>query len=143
MSDNSACDSLHHHILLQRLSASFGLTDKPLEWLLFFLSERTNCIVFGSTRSSWVLAPFGVPQVRCWAQCFMLSKRLVLGFCWRHVGFCTSYMMVMCRPTSITAPIAWWVAVHQMCQAMDALSTWLASNRLLLSASKTQIHLVG
>src|ERR1043165_10016509 len=98
MSVSSAFDSLDHHLLLQRLSASFGLTEKPIEWLLSFLLERTNCIVFGSSRSSWDLAPFGVPQVRCSTHCFMFSKRLVLGSCWRHVGFCTSYMMVMCRP---------------------------------------------
>ena len=59
---SSAFDSVDHSILLQRLSTSFGLTDKPLEWLCSFLSERTNCVTFGSSRSAWVLAPFGVPQ---------------------------------------------------------------------------------
>ena len=59
---SSAFDSVDHSILLQRLSTSFGLTDKPLEWLRSFLSERTNCVTFGSSRSAWVHAPFGVPQ---------------------------------------------------------------------------------
>src|SRR6218665_1157395 len=34
-------------------------------------------------------------------------------------------------------------AVAQMCLAMDALSAWLASNRLLLNASKTQFIWLG
>src|SRR6218665_2200171 len=59
---SSEFDSVDHNILLQRLSISFGLTDKPLEWLSSFLSECTNCVTFGSSRSAWVHAPFGVPQ---------------------------------------------------------------------------------
>src|SRR6218665_3198424 len=34
-------------------------------------------------------------------------------------------------------------AVAQMCLAIDALSAWLASNRLLLNASKTQFIWLG
>ena len=35
------------------------------------------------------------------------------------------------------------MAVRQMCQAMDALSNWLASNRLVLNSSKTQFIWLG
>ena len=49
---SSAFESVDHSILLQRLSISFGLTDKPSEWLSSFLSDRTNCAVFGSSRSA-------------------------------------------------------------------------------------------
>jgi len=35
------------------------------------------------------------------------------------------------------------MAVQQMCRAMDALSGWLASNRLLLNTSKTQFIWLG
>jgi len=59
---NSAFDSVDRSILFQRLSTSFGLTDKPLEWFRFFLSEHTYCATFGSSRSAWVHAPFGIHQ---------------------------------------------------------------------------------
>ena len=59
---SSAFDSVDHTILLQRLSVSFGLTGKPLDWLSSFLTDRLNCVVFGSSRSRWVPALFGVPQ---------------------------------------------------------------------------------
>ena len=59
---SAAFDSVDHSILLQRLSISFGLAGAPLEWLRSFLSEPTNCVVVGSSRSRWVPAPFGVPQ---------------------------------------------------------------------------------
>src|SRR6218665_3026174 len=58
----SAFDSVDHSSLPQCLSTSFGLTDKPLEWLHSYLSERTNCVTFGSSMSAWVHAPFGVPK---------------------------------------------------------------------------------
>src|SRR6218665_4056824 len=64
---SAAFDSVDHSILLNRLSVSFGLIGKPLEWLRSFL---THCAVVGSSRSSWVgssrsswvPALFGVPQ---------------------------------------------------------------------------------
>ena len=37
-------------------------TDQPLAWLKSFLSDRSSCVVIGPSRSSWVPAPFGVPQ---------------------------------------------------------------------------------
>jgi len=59
----SAFDSVDHSSLIQRLPTSLGLTDRPLKWIRFFLSERTNCVTFGSSRSASVHVPLGVPQV--------------------------------------------------------------------------------
>ena len=73
---SSAFDCVDHDILLQRLSTSFGLMDQPLAWLRSFLSERTNSVLFGTSRSVWVPAPFGVPQGSVWDHCFMLFIRL-------------------------------------------------------------------
>jgi len=41
----------------------FGLEDQPLEWLKSFLSDRSNCGVFGSSRSPWVSAILGCHKV--------------------------------------------------------------------------------
>ena len=58
----TSVDWVDHSILLNRLSVSFGLTGKPLEWLRSLLTDRTHCVVVGSSRSCWVPALFGVPQ---------------------------------------------------------------------------------
>ena len=55
---SAAIGSVDHSILIKRLSVSFGLT----EWLRSFLTDRTHCVVAGSSRSSWVPALFGMPQ---------------------------------------------------------------------------------
>src|SRR6218665_2793038 len=59
---SSSLDSVDHSILIQRLTTSFSLVDQPLAWLKSFLSDRSSCVVIGPSRSSWVPAPFGVPQ---------------------------------------------------------------------------------
>ena len=98
---SAAFDSVDHSILLQRLSISFGLAGAPLEWLRSFLSERTNCVVVGASRSRWVLAPFGVPQGSVLGPLLyilytvgissLLSTSLL-------VASCTNSMLMMCRP---------------------------------------------
>ena len=56
---SAAFDTVDHEILLKRLSVSFGLSDTLLLWLRSYLTERSLCVVHGS---SWVPAPFGLPQ---------------------------------------------------------------------------------
>src|SRR5688572_26922871 len=67
---SSAFDSVDHSILLQRLSTSFGLVNQPLDWLTSFLTDRSNCVVLGSSRSLWVLPLLGCPRVLSWAHCY-------------------------------------------------------------------------
>src|SRR6218665_528852 len=59
---SAAFDTVDHEILLKRLNVSFGFSGTLLLWLRSFLSERSLCVVHGSYRSSWVPAPFGLPQ---------------------------------------------------------------------------------
>src|SRR6218665_1682416 len=59
---SSAFDMMDHEILLQRLETSFGLSGVPLNWFRSYLSVRSQMVVLGDTRSSWVPVQFGVPQ---------------------------------------------------------------------------------
>src|SRR6218665_746264 len=59
---SAAFDTVDHEILLKRLNVSFGFSGPLLLWLRSFLSERSSCVVPGPSRSSWVPAPFGLPQ---------------------------------------------------------------------------------
>src|SRR6218665_2633066 len=55
-------DTVDHEIRLKRLNVSFGLSGTLLLWLGSYLTERSLCVVHESSRSSWVPAPFGLPQ---------------------------------------------------------------------------------
>jgi len=63
---SSAFDTVHHDILLTRLSRSFGVCGNVLSWMRSYLSGRTYTVRFGSTESSSRGMLCGVPKVRCW-----------------------------------------------------------------------------
>src|SRR5688572_24456635 len=51
-----------HEILLQRLETSCGLKGSPLLWLRTYLSDRTQMIISGDSRTQWVPVELGFPQ---------------------------------------------------------------------------------
>ena len=59
---SSAFDMVDHEILLKRLETSYGLQVIPLQWLRSYLSERTQIIVSGNSRTKWLPITMVVPQ---------------------------------------------------------------------------------
>src|ERR1700733_5786350 len=59
---SAAFDTVDLNILLKRLQISFGISATFLNWLEFFLNDRSLCALDGSSRSLWVPAPYGLPQ---------------------------------------------------------------------------------
>ena len=59
---SSAFDMVDHDILLNRLEISFGLSGPPLLWFRSYLTNRTQMVILGDSRTSWVPVKFGVPQ---------------------------------------------------------------------------------
>src|SRR6218665_1945644 len=135
---SSAFDSVDHSILLQRLSTPFGLTDKPLEWLCSFLSGRTNCVTFGSSRSAWVLAPFGVPQGSVLGPILYIIYTADIGALLSSHGLLHQLHADDVQAYTHCPSDCAVTMVHQLCLAMVSLSGCLASNRLLLNPTKTQ-----
>ena len=140
---SAAFDSVDHSILFQRLSTSFGLAGAPLEWLRSFLSERTNCVVVGASRSRWVPAPFGVPQGSVLGPLLYIlytaGVSSLLSTCGLlHQLYADDVQAyVHCHAADAIS------SVSLMSHAIDALSSWMASNRLLLNPSKTQFIWLG
>src|SRR6218665_2950693 len=141
----SLFDSGDHSILLNRLFVSFGLIGKPLEWLRSFLTDRTHCAVVGSSRSCWVPALFGVPQESVLGPLLYILYTADISSLMRSCGLLhqlyaddiQAYMYIHCNAADAVA------SVGLMCSAIDALSKWMASNRLILNPSKTQFIWLG
>ena len=58
---SKAFDMIDHHTLLQKL-ANYGIRGNALKWLSSYLSERTQCVSLGDTRSDFSAIRCGVSQ---------------------------------------------------------------------------------
>ena len=58
---SAAFDTVDHPILTNRLK-SFGVTGSALEWFKSYLSNRTQYVVVGETKSEAIPVTFGIPQ---------------------------------------------------------------------------------
>ena len=140
---SAAFDTVDHEILLKRLQISFGLSGNFLSWLGSFLSERSFCVVHGPSRSSWVPAPYGLPQGSVLGPLLyiiytseigsLLTASAVLG----HLYADDVQAYLHCLATNATD------AVRAMSLALGALEAWMSSNRLRLNPSKTQFIWLG
>ena len=62
---SAAFDTVDHGILLRRLSTSFGIRGRALEWFSSYLLERSQRILFDGVKSDSFDLRFGVPQGSC------------------------------------------------------------------------------
>ena len=59
---SAAFDTLDHHIMLQRLSLSFGLSGTVLKWFSSYLTGRHFFVIIDGIKSDLTPLEFGVPQ---------------------------------------------------------------------------------
>jgi hypothetical protein len=140
---SAAFDTVDHEILLERLSVTFGLSGAFYKWIDSFLRERSLCVVHGSSRSSWVPAQYGLPQgsvlgpilyiIYTSGLATLLTAHAVSGQ--QYADDVQAY--AHCLPSNAIE------AVRIMSGTLDALETWMSSNRLRLNPSKTKFIWLG
>src|SRR4029077_19947311 len=59
---SAAFDTIDHHILLSRLTTTFGITGTPHNFFSSYLSNRTQSVTIASDLSPSAAVPTGVPQ---------------------------------------------------------------------------------
>src|SRR6218665_3545476 len=135
---SAAFDTVDHEILLQRLHLSFGVSGTLLSWLTSFLSERSMCVVHGLSRSSWAPAPYGLPQGSVLGPFLyiiytsditsLLASQAMLGQL--YADDVQAYQHCPASDALVT--------VSAMSRTMEALGSWMSSNRLRLNPHKMQ-----
>ena len=59
---SSAFDTIDHSILVHRLYTDLGFADTVLQYILYYLTDRTQYIYLSNHCSAFVLVHSGVPQ---------------------------------------------------------------------------------
>src|SRR6218665_1235054 len=139
---SSAFDMVDHVILLQPLETSFGLSGSPLNWFRSYLSDRSQMVVLGDTRSSWVPVQFGVPQGSVLGPLLYILFTADISRLFPKYSACghlyADVQAYVHGPPSqfldITSPVASLAADLDSC---------MSSNRLSLNPSKTQLIWLG
>src|SRR6218665_1816560 len=140
---SSAFDMVDHVILLQPLETSFGLSGSPLQWFRSYLSDRSQLVVLGDTRSSWVPVQFGVPQG------FVLGPLLYILFTAGISRLFAKYsasghLYADDVQTYFHGPPSQFLDITSSIASIAAdLDSWRSSNRLSLNPSKTQLIWLG
>ena len=132
---------MDHVILLQRLKTSYGISGPVLGWLTCYLSNRTQFVQRGSSRSKPSAVIYGVPHHKARfsdRSCFCFAPQTSLDWRLRMVS-----MFISMRMTRRCM----WLLPYRRCSTTTRrrlhlcgdMSTWMRSNRLQLNTKKTEV----
>ena len=136
---SAAFDTVDHRILLKRLEHSYGLGGVVLDWFRSYLTGRSQCICYNGATSETTIILYGVPQGSVLGPVlFLLYSADVLRIAAKH-GFCAhSYaddLQIYDHALQTSGP----GLVTRMSACVVEISDWMASNRLKLNPSKTEL----
>lgn len=140
---SSAFDMVDPAILLCRLETSFGLSGPPLHWFRSYLTDRSQMVIMGDSRTLWVPVTFGVPQGSVLGPLLyiLFTADIPLLFA-KHLA--SGHLYADDVQAFVHGPPAHQLALCKSieCLARD-LNSWMSSNRLSLNSSKTQLIWFG
>jgi hypothetical protein len=136
---SAAFDTVDHDILLQRLHRTFGIDSAVLQWFRSYLSGRMQYIRRGLKRSDLYKLLCGVPQgsvlgpilfILYTADLVALIERFRL---FPHLYADDTQVYGSCRPVDIDE------LMQRVSSCIDAVSSWMRTNRLQLNTNKTDV----
>ena len=139
---SSAFDTIDHAILLQRLSAMYGISGTAIKWFESYLSDRTQYVTVDGTDSEPTPLMFGVPQGSVLGPVlFILYTKplssLIGSLSVNNQSYADDTQMYKSceRPHLQTA-----IATTENCFTETKL--WMTDNKLKLNDDKTEVLLV-
>ena len=140
---NSAFDTVDHQILFDRLQFSYGFEGAVLGWFRSYLTGRSQYIRYNGVQSESTPVLYGVPQGSVLGPVlFILYSADVIDIATKHGFFAHSYAddLQIYDHSSQTTCLN---LVPRMSACIEEISTWMASNRLKLNPSKTEVIWLG
>ena len=137
----SSIDIVDHTILLQRLRIGFCVTDVALQWVISFLTERTQQIAYNSKLSSlqavWRTTgqramAVALRALHCRVVSYRRSPQTALHV---YADDCQIYLSTPAKD-AVTA-------VDRLSTCVTNINDWMTASRLHLNPTKTQIMWLG
>ena len=126
---SKAFDRIDHTIVIRKL-IDLGVRRSIIPWICSFLTDRLQCVRLGQTVSSWLPVHAGVPQgTKLGPILFVIminDLKLASLLCsyWKYVDDITISESVVARGVSILQ------------SELDNISTWVATNNMVLNPKK-------
>ena len=140
---SAAFDTIDHHILIQRLTSTFGISGSALSLLSSYLVNRSQFVSIGSSCSASSDLHTGVPQGSVLGPLLFTLYTTPLSYIFKgtSIGFHlyaddTQLYVSFSSSDSLTS-------LSLLSTTLDSVYSWLVSNRLSVNPSKTEYLLIG
>jgi hypothetical protein len=135
---SAAFDTVDHDILMHRLAESFGIVGQAHDWLSSFVTRRTYSVRFGGTTTSPWKVRSGIPQGSILGPLLYILYTADVAALVESLGFKVhlyaddTQLYDFCSSSEAEA-----LAIR-VNTAIEAVSSWMSSNRLCLNLDKTK-----
>ena len=143
---SAAFDTVDHEILLRRLTTSFGIRGKALEWFSSYLSGRSQRILFDGVTSDNFDLRFGVPQGSCLGPLlFVVYASKLFEIVQAHVpdAHCFADDTQLYLSFNPNSPTDQAEAVCTMERCISDLRKWMYQDKLKINDDKTEFLIIG
>lgn len=142
---SSAFDTIDHKTIIEVLEYQFGVTDKALEWIKSFLSNRKQRVDLNNNFSEVCDVKYGVPQGSCLGPIlFLLYVSQLYDIIDRHLPSSHGYaddtqLYVSFRPDCVNQRST----LSALEECISDVRAWLVSHKLMFKDSKTEFLIIG
>jgi hypothetical protein len=140
---SAAFDTVDHGILLERLRHTYGLRGPVVDWFQSYLSDRTQSVSYNGQVSAVVITRFGVPQGSVLGpNLFVLYSAEAIAIAKKHGFDAHAYaddlqLYDHCDPSECAS------LVLRLSACVQEVKEWMASSRLRLNSTKTELIWLG
>lgn len=142
---SAAFDTVDHGILLNRLHLTTGLNDTALSWFRSYLTNRTEYISLGHSKSKPHTVTCGVPQGSVLGPILFILYLTPLGqIISRHkISFHCYADDTQLYVNATADPPGSQSSTSKLITCLEEIKVWMEHNFLQLNSSKTEAILVG
>ena len=141
---SAAFDTIDHSILLNCLRKCFGIKDVAFKWLKSYLSDRTQLIKLGNTRSDPQLLSFGVPQGSVLGpllfSLYTTPLSQIIGKFrnfQHHLYADDTQIYITITPENASTSFT------KLNDCLNSVQDWMFANKLKLNPDKTEFIIIG